>query len=46
MLVASKELRDRLEPLLTDPGRLADATQWSELVENLGGDARRPKPGD
>jgi hypothetical protein len=46
MLVASKELRDYLEPLVRDPGRLADATQWTEMVDKLGEDARRPKPGD
>ena len=46
MLVASKELRDYLEPLVRDPGRLTDATQWTEMVDKLGEDARRPRPGD
>lgn len=46
MLVAGKDLRDHLEPLIRDRGCLTDAAQWTEMVEKLGEDARRAKPGD
>ena len=46
MLVASKELRDHLGPLVRDPERLTDAAQWTEMVEKLGEDARQAKPGN
>ena len=46
LLVASKDLRDRLQPLLNEPEQLSDPVQWRTLVEELGADARKPKPGD